>query len=81
MWQDVRYAARRLLRRPSFTFVSVLTLGLGVAAATSVFTLVNGVVLSPLPYPQSDRIVQGVITAGGYRHRQGPRDHLRLLSV
>jgi predicted permease len=58
MWQDLRYAARRLLRRPSFTFVTVLTLALGVAAATSVFTLVNGVVLSPLPYPRSDRIVQ-----------------------
>jgi len=37
MWQDLRYAARRLLRRPSFTFVTVLTLALGVAAATSVF--------------------------------------------
>ena len=58
MWQDLRYAARRLMRRPSFTFVTVLTLALGVAAATSVFTLVNGVVLSPLPYPQSDRLVQ-----------------------
>ncbi len=55
---DVRFAIRRLLRRPSFTLVSVLTLALGVAAATSVFTLVNGVVLSPLPYPESNRIVQ-----------------------
>jgi len=64
MWQDLRYAARRLMRRPSFTFVTVLTLALGVAAATSVFTLVNGVVLSPLPYPQSNRIVQ--VDHGGH---------------
>jgi putative ABC transport system permease protein len=56
--QDVHQAARRLWRRPSFTLVSVVTLALGIAAATSVFSLVNGVVLSPLPYPDSDRIVQ-----------------------
>lgn len=56
--QDFRQAARRLRRRPSFTLVSVLTLALGIAAATSVFSLVYGVVLSPLPYPESDRIVQ-----------------------
>jgi putative ABC transport system permease protein len=57
-WQDLHQAARRLWRRPSFTLVSVVTLALGIAAATSVFSLVNGVVLSPLPYPASDRIVQ-----------------------
>jgi len=64
MWQELRFAVRRLMRRPSFTFVTVLTLALGVAAATSVFTLVNGVVLSPLPYPESDRIVQ--VDHGGH---------------
>ena len=91
MWQDLRYAARRLMRRPSFTFVSVLTLALGVAAATSVFTLVNGVVLSPLPYPESDRIVQvdhggrgiGIdkglgVTLGFYRFY---RENLRSVEV
>jgi predicted permease len=57
-WADLRHAARRLRRRPSFTVASVATLALGIAAATSVFTLVHGVVLSPLPYPDSDRIVQ-----------------------
>ncbi len=56
-WQDVRHAARRLRRRPSFTATSVLTLALGIAATTSVFSLVHGVVLSPLPYPRSDRLV------------------------
>ncbi|HUG39419.1 MAG TPA: ABC transporter permease [Longimicrobiales bacterium] len=55
--QDVRQAGRRLSRRPSFAGATVLTLGLGIAAATSVFSLVHGVVLSPLDYPGSDRIV------------------------
>ena len=64
MWQELRYAVRRLMRRPSFTFVTVLTLALGVAAATSVFTLVNGVVLSPLPYPEAGRLVQ--VDHGGH---------------
>jgi predicted permease len=62
-WRDVRQAARRLRRRPSFTVASVLTLGLGIAAATSVFSLVYGVVLSPLPYPDPGRLV--VVDHGG----------------
>jgi putative ABC transport system permease protein len=57
-WHDVRYAARRLRRRPGFTMVSAVTLALGVAATTSVFTLIHGVILNPLPYPESDRLVQ-----------------------
>ncbi|MGH7577860.1 MAG: ABC transporter permease, partial [Longimicrobiales bacterium] len=57
-WNDVRQAARRLRRRPSFTFTTVLTLGLGIAATTSVFSLVYGVVLNPLPYPDAARIVE-----------------------
>lgn len=56
-WLDIRHAARRLVRRPAFTLTSVLTLGLGLAAAASVFSLVHGVVLKPLPYPDSGRIV------------------------
>jgi putative ABC transport system permease protein len=54
---DVRHAQRRLLRRPGFAVAAVLTLAVGMAGATAVFSLVYGVVLSPLPYPQSDRIV------------------------
>lgn len=57
-WLDVRHAARRLVRRPTFAVSSIVTLGLGIAAATSVFSLVYGVVLSPLPYPDPDRIVR-----------------------
>ena len=61
--QDVRQAGRRMLRHPSFAAASVLTLALGIAAATSIFSLVHGVVLSPLDHPDSDRIV--VVDHGG----------------
>jgi predicted permease len=57
-WLDIRHAFRRVRRQPAFAATSVLTLGLGIAAATSVFSLVHGVVLSPLRYPDADRIVE-----------------------
>jgi predicted permease len=56
MWNDVRFAARGLLRSPGFTSVAALTLALGIGATTAVFTMVDGVLLSPLPYPDSDRL-------------------------
>jgi putative ABC transport system permease protein len=55
---ELRYAVRSLLRAPGFTAASVLTLGLGLAAALSVFTLVYGVLLKPLPYGEPDRLVE-----------------------
>jgi predicted permease len=56
--RDLRYGARILWRVPGFAVVAVLTLGLGIGAATAVFSVVNGVLLAPLPYPQADRIVR-----------------------
>jgi putative ABC transport system permease protein len=64
--QDIRYAWRLLVKQPAFSAIAVVTLGLGVGAGTAVFSVVNTVLLKPLPYPDATRIV--------FPWRQAPRN-------
>jgi putative ABC transport system permease protein len=80
MFNDVRYALRLLLKNPGFSAVVILILALGIGANTAIFSLVNAVLLRPLPYPEPDRLVmlwEGNLKEGG-KHLVSPADFFDL---
>ena len=71
LWQDVTFALRSLRRTPGFALATVLTLALGIAANTSVFSVVDGVLLRPPPFPQPERLVELYTAVPGAGRRAG----------
>ncbi len=67
LWNDSRYGARMLSRTPGFAFVAILTLALGIGANTAIFSIVNALLIKPLPLPDSERLVSvsGLDARGG----------------
>jgi predicted permease len=86
-FRDIRYGGRALLRAPGFTIVATLTLALGIGATTAMFSVVNGILLRPLPYPEQDRLIELVHSVGSGQILASPavyfgyRDHSRTFEA
>ncbi|HTQ62950.1 MAG TPA: ABC transporter permease [Candidatus Solibacter sp.] len=76
LWRDIRYGVRLLWKSPGFTSVSLLALALGIGATTAIFSILYSVLLAPLPYVDSDRIMMVWSHQKGERNGTSPSDYL-----
>src|SRR5271156_3339285 len=76
LWRDIRYGGRLLWKSPGFPSVALLALALGIGATTAIFSLLYSVLLAPLPYVDSDRIVMVWSHQKGERNGTSPSDYL-----
>ena len=79
MFSDLKYAVRQLRKSPGFALTAVLTLALGIGANTAIFTLVDSIMLRPLPYPQQDRLMRIEYGGGESRDAFFPKGWVRAL--
>ncbi len=73
LWQDVRFALRTLIKRPGFALVAILTLALGIGANSAIFSVINGVLLKPLPFHEPENVIKlWESMAGGFQGTISP---------
>ncbi len=78
MWRDLQYGAKILLKRPGFTLIAIMTLALGIAANSAILSVVNGVLVRPLPFDGAERLVRVYVTTLDKSLRNNPASWLNF---